>query len=159
MDFKAAGENVKALANQYRSVLQLGAALEAIGDLENQRIEAANLASAAFAQRDKAWADVKEVEVALAKANEDLDGVLNQIDEKLQTARAEADNLVLAADVTARGIVEDAKADVELYKTSVQAEIGALNGQRDSVAAELVTAQAKLEEIYLEIEDLRKRFG
>lgn len=147
------------LGKQYRSVLEIVAFLDEIGNLEQVRADAERDAQNARANMDAAVVHARDVGVALVSA-----------EATLKHARSEAENVAKRAEISARAVLEKAEKKAARIVDSARGEADDISKQVEHDKADYATfmaeaadkegeIQADIKVIEDELEELRKRIG
>lgn len=118
-DINKAAVSVKGLVKQYRAVLAVGEALGNIADLEAATASANSTASKArsemeeaVARRKAALQDLRETKIALEVVSK----------QKVDTAREQADEIVLLAKNKASKLIAKAEEEIKVSRDTFEAE-------------------------------------
>lgn len=102
-------DDLRNLANRFRSVMEVAEVLERIGSLEQTEREAQVRKESAYAQAEEAKKSLAEVSQQLEKANFELKTIEKRGLEAQESAQAKASEIVNKANRDAATIITDAK--------------------------------------------------
>ena len=151
--------DIKSLAKQYRSVLKVAEVLENIGNIENVRREAEAATEHARRNAVAAVENAKKQQAELAAVQMDAANIRESNKHLLVDARKHRQTLLLNAGKEAEQIVSEAQSRAKAIDKKLREVEQAHAKVMGDYAIKADAAQAKLDEIEVELAAVRERIG
>ena len=158
-DINQAADRALNLEKQFRGVLEVGAVLKEIGNLESARGKARQATAQAQELLKHARAEANMAAADLVKAQDEVQVARDEAAQVMQGAETKAEEIVSNAKIQAAAMVAEAQKQVDALKRRTAVAEAAHNDFMDRITAEEQAAQEQVDAVREELDDLLKRIG
>jgi len=152
-NIKQAADDLRNIANRFKGILEVQAALEQIGDIQAATTENQNLKAKAISDYQEAKKQLEGINLKISEANEAAKAASSKAEEIAASARKRADLIIVESKNAAAAIKKDAENAVD----AVNKQLAGLKSEVNRVLAKIDEKNKELDNVQSAIREAKSK--